>query len=852
MSRNRQRTVGRSLSHGPGSRTSSEASNENEASGQLLPINQNTQLVPYSEWRVILYNRTSGQVVLYNRESEEVEVKPVVNQGLVFPYGDPVQQQLTLPVSQEMALASRPRNRTLDPHASPHVCPMCLRPIAQGSSRLLGPHIDEHIEDAGGASDPTVDRNYFQLLDRSLRLQKSRYVLADRSDTRSSTPRPPGSVDDNINPGRMDVSDASSPLAAMDGEASDATPVVPSSATMDGDGDDDGPSVSANSFNQGYYDRFFSEQKKLGKGLRGSVFSCQHILDNVYLGHYAVKKVPVGNNHKWLQRMLREVKLLESLRHPNVVEYKHSWLEMHQLTSFGPKVPCLFILMEYANGGNLQEYMEPKQPGHDTGDPSSSLRKQLLDMRRKRRLSRVKTMPEQPTEDSLNTDSGPHMLSIEQIWSFFADICNGLAHLHQLQIIHRDLKHMNLLLHWSNPANKGATGEMPRIMLTDFGECEVLSHIEKRNRTGATGTLEFMAPELLEVDATGRYLDSYSTKSDMWSLGMVLYYLCYTQLPFSNIEDLDILRRDVLALRHVDFSQIRRQHNVPEIPSELRVLMQSLLNHDENKRPDITDIQQKVNERRNFWCSRKQDEPRFEIHESEPASSRGDTPGFATPRRYSEADTRRGAEYVDAPYAQSELSSSVTAPRRQPAVNRSPKPSNTGLELVKASNGGYLVVPSGVSTPREGVRRRHSVGVQEHSRELTRALSGLQIQTRQEASAEAKGTAACTAPAPGSKRPLEKHSSDVEDGAPTKRRRAEQSWSDVVFGVKTAVMLLKVYVLHVMASADNAAARTDVPYIVALTLVISAFDIRSESLQLSLVLLATNIGLAYFWMRLHF
>ncbi|PIA19345.1 kinase-like protein, partial [Coemansia reversa NRRL 1564] len=111
---------------------------------------------------------------------------------------------------------------------------------------------------------------------------------------------------------------------------------------------------------QGYYERFFSEQTKLGKGLRGSVFSCQHILDGVYLGHYAVKKVAVGNNHQWLKRMLREVKLLESLRHPNVVEYKHSWLEMHQLTTFGPNIPCLFILMEYANGGNLQEYMEPK------------------------------------------------------------------------------------------------------------------------------------------------------------------------------------------------------------------------------------------------------------------------------------------------------------------------------------------------------------------------------------------------------------------------------------------------------------------------------------------------------------
>ncbi|KAJ2757848.1 putative serine/threonine-protein kinase iks1, partial [Coemansia nantahalensis] len=321
------------------------------------------------------------------------------------------------------------------------------------------------------------------------------------------------------------------------------------------------------SFNQGYYERFFLEQKKLGKGLRGSVFSCQHILDSVYLGHYAVKKVAVGNNHQWLQRMLREVKLLESLRHPNVVEYKHSWLETHQLTAFGPKVPCLFILMEYANGGNLQEYMESRLPAAGDGSESStSIKGRILRERRQSRLA-----PNVPAAGGQDTAAGgPRVLSVDQIWSFFADICGGLAHLHQLQIIHRDLKHMNLLLQWKDPSHKDAADGMPRIMLTDFGECEILSHLEKRDRTGATGTMEFMAPELLAVDATGRYLDSYSTKSDMWSLGMVLHYLCYGRLPFVSTDDIDALRRDVLRLRHVNFAAIRRPSGAEEIPQELR------------------------------------------------------------------------------------------------------------------------------------------------------------------------------------------------------------------------------------------------------------------------------------------
>ena len=83
------------------------------------------------------------------------------------------------------------------------------------------------------------------------------------------------------------------------------------------------------------------------------------MLDGVKLGKYAVKKVAIGNNNTWLVRMLREVHLLERLRHPNIVTYKHSWLEFCQLSPFGPEVPCLFILMECANGGNLEEYFEP-------------------------------------------------------------------------------------------------------------------------------------------------------------------------------------------------------------------------------------------------------------------------------------------------------------------------------------------------------------------------------------------------------------------------------------------------------------------------------------------------------------
>lgn len=210
--------------------------------------------------------------------------------------------------------------------------------------------------------------------------------------------------------------------------------------------------LSDSSINQGYYKRFFNEGPKLGRGSGGSVFKCQHMLDGIELGAYAVKKVPVGDDHSWLNRMLREVHILENLRHSNIIEYKHAWLEYHQLTPFGPPIPCLFILMQLAEGGNLEEFV----------------------------LNNKAT---------LNSN-----LNITLYCEWFEQICLGLAHLHQCGILHRDLKPSNILIKMAN--------DRAQLLITDFGECttseQSIASPADHNRTGATGTIEFVAPELLK------------------------------------------------------------------------------------------------------------------------------------------------------------------------------------------------------------------------------------------------------------------------------------------------------------------------------------------------------------------
>ncbi len=167
-------------------------------------------------------------------------------------------------------------------------------------------------------------------------------------------------------------------------------------------------------------------------------------MDNVHLGEYAIKKVAVGDNHAWLVRMLREVHLLEKLHHPNIVDYKHAWLEYHQLTNFGPQVPCLFILMECANGGNLEEYIDEHPSTFAMQQGSEEVK-----LSTKERVLRARRMghthEQSPTMD---THVSKRYLELQEIWSLFIDICEGLAHLHRHGIVHRDLKPSNLLLHY--------------------------------------------------------------------------------------------------------------------------------------------------------------------------------------------------------------------------------------------------------------------------------------------------------------------------------------------------------------------------------------------------------------------
>jgi serine/threonine protein kinase len=331
-------------------------------------------------------------------------------------------------------------------------------------------------------------------------------------------------------------------------------------------------SISPAAFSQNYFKTFFREERELGKGGKGVVVLVTHILDGCELGQFACKRVPVGNNHSWLEKVLLEVKTLQNLSHPNLVSYRHVWLEDYKVNNFAPKVPFCFILQQFCNRGDLQNYVlnQPRK---------SSMTKQDLKTRLRRRSKGHVDRPE-----DLNL---PRRLPFEEIFAFFMDITAGLHYLHSHGFIHRDIKPSNCLLHVEN------NGRAPRILLSDFGEVQVTNTL--RSGTGATGTLSYCAPEVLRKDGLFGALGNFTVKSDIFSVGMIVFFMCFAHLPYSHSdglnednEDVDLLREEILAWAGFDDDGARRGRS--DLPGRMYSFLKRLLAVDPSERPTTSEI----------------------------------------------------------------------------------------------------------------------------------------------------------------------------------------------------------------------------------------------------------------------
>jgi len=104
-------------------------------------------------------------------------------------------------------------------------------------------------------------------------------------------------------------------------------------------------------------------------------------------------------------------------------------------------------------------------------------------------------------------------LEESRIWRFFIEMSLGLRYLHSNKILHRDIKTANMFL-----------GKDYKIKVGDLGVAKLLSQTQNMAFT-VVGTPYYLSPELCEEKP-------YNHKSDIWSLGCVLYELCTYRHPF--------------------------------------------------------------------------------------------------------------------------------------------------------------------------------------------------------------------------------------------------------------------------------------------------------------------------------
>lgn len=360
--------------------------------------------------------------------------------------------------------------------------------------------------------------------------------------------------------------------------------------------------IPGNLFTPNYFGKFFKIIDLLGKGSSGYVYKVEHFINNYSLGYFAVKKIPIGNDAQGLDKILKEVELfcLLSTCNQNLVKYNHVWLEISQMSEFGPPVPCAFILTEYCDGGNLQDMID-------------ALAKPLLDLQTQKEQIRKARKARRNSQSVPSDSDSRHTLSYVEILKFFKDIVSGVHELHSNHIIHRDLKPSNCLVSTRyehsedfdmaqiDSAKYEKYSLLPNILISDFGESQFEGI--RRNSTGTTGTLEYIAPELLTPEsAAGASLHDFTKQSDIFGLGMILFVMCFGKLPYdSDSHDLDysnlkskIRNFNIEPFFHSQEFTFGFYRN--DLPNEIYKLLLSITNVDASKRPLAPEILKHLNE----------------------------------------------------------------------------------------------------------------------------------------------------------------------------------------------------------------------------------------------------------------
>lgn len=215
--------------------------------------------------------------------------------------------------------------------------------------------------------------------------------------------------------------------------------------------------------------------EKIGIGGMATVYKARHITFNEIK---AIKVVSskLMDDENFLKRFKTEAIITRKLRHPNAVQ-----LEDFDTTADGRP----FIVMEYVQGRNLRSWIQ---------------------------------------------DAGP--LPVQRAFGIARQVASALGAAHKLSIVHRDIKPDNIIV---IPQSAGAeTQDVVKVF--DFGIAKMRGAgpdvvTGTTTQTGmVVGTPQYVSPE----QASGKIGDLIDGRSDLYSLGVVLYQMLTGHLPFTS------------------------------------------------------------------------------------------------------------------------------------------------------------------------------------------------------------------------------------------------------------------------------------------------------------------------------
>jgi eukaryotic-like serine/threonine-protein kinase len=241
---------------------------------------------------------------------------------------------------------------------------------------------------------------------------------------------------------------------------------------------------------------------RVGGGGMAVVYKAKDLLLNRFVA-IKVLNESLSNDAEFIRRFNREAQAAASLSHPNIVN----------VYDVGQDGYTHYIVMELVVGLTLKQYIQEHAP-----------------------------------------------LPVKEAAEIAMQICDGLAHAHENQIVHRDIKPHNILL--------GANG---RVKVTDFGIARAASSSTITQAGSVMGSVHYFSPEQARGGVIGE-------KSDIYSLGILLYEMLTGQLPFEGDSAISI------ALKHLqDPVEDPRKLN-PAIPDAIVSILLRALEKDPTMR----------------------------------------------------------------------------------------------------------------------------------------------------------------------------------------------------------------------------------------------------------------------------